>query len=279
TVFSVHVPRATHWDGASSGQRACPYQRRLANDQRADGGRGGGRTQRRGPPAPRLGGNRLPRRRARPLRGDRDHVHAVLVLDHRRHRGRVHRLRPRPHLPGAVEPGAPAHVGRGHRLRDLLRDPDHAAGVQLDLEKVAAGARCSTRSGSRPRSHQPASGPSDARANAACHDAASTTDANAIGTPTPIRESVDCWNPIAAPLLALPASSAAAVSDRPFHAIEIVPATTITATTTMRLLLATSAVSKSPPALASPIHRSGRSRLLSRSESRPAAIRENTAPT
>ena len=44
-------------------------------------------------------------------------------------------------------------------------------------------------------------------------------------------ESVVCWKPIAAPLRARPASSAAAVTDSPFQAIEIAPATTMTGIT------------------------------------------------
>ena len=53
------------------------------------------------------GRHRLPRHRPRPFRRDRDHVHAVHVLDHGRHRRRLHRLRVDPDLPGPVGPVHP----------------------------------------------------------------------------------------------------------------------------------------------------------------------------
>jgi hypothetical protein len=44
-----------------------------------------------------------------------------------------------------------------------------------------------------------------------------TTVANAIGATIAPADRNVCWSPIAAPLRARPAASAAAVNDRPFH--------------------------------------------------------------
>ena len=69
-----------------------------------------------------------------------------------------------------------------------------------------------------------------------------------------------------------PASSAAAVTERPFQAIEIAPAATITGRTTATGACVTTAVSNTPAPLASPIQRSGRMRACIASEIRPAEI-------
>ncbi len=168
-VLPVHVHRAADRHGAATGDRACADHRRLADDQRSHRDRGRGRSGR----ARRSAGDhsddgaapvdRRRQGRAATLAGIDFHDLAlgfsaalmimlmpftfsitdgiaagfiVYVVDSR--------------IPGRLGARAPAHVGVGNRVRDLLRDPDHAAGVQLDLGAVdgtplVAGARWSFR--------------------------------------------------------------------------------------------------------------------------------------
>ena len=87
--------------------------------------------------------------------------------------------------------------------------------------------------------------------------------------------------PIAAPLRARPASSAAAVNESPFHAIESAPATTsarITSATAGRRQRAPSSAAIAT-AIAKPICRSGPMRERTASDQRPAPMRSTVAPT
>ena len=161
-LLPVHVHRAADRDGSAAGHGTRPADRRVADDQRADRGRGGGRGGRDQPCRLRGVDDRAAdrtTRRQRKLAGvdfhdlalglsgrDRDHVHAVLVLDHGRDRSGVHRLRVHPRLPGRLEHRASADVGCRDRVRDLLRDPDHAAGVQLDLSPASSRAAATSAS-------------------------------------------------------------------------------------------------------------------------------------
>ena len=70
---------------------------------------------------------------------------------------------------------------------------------------------------------EPAIGKSAAITNAADHDPAETVAAKRGGPIIPEAERTVCCSPIAAPLLAAPASSATAVNASPFHAIDRPP--------------------------------------------------------
>ena len=72
---------------------------------------------------------------------------------------------------------------------------------------------------------RPASGTSAASRNATAHDVPDTVAAKTIGaSDRDRRDSTDCWKPIAAPLRAGPASSAAAVNASAFQPIDRPPA-------------------------------------------------------
>ena len=64
----------------------------------------------------------------------------------------------------------------------------------------------------------------------ACQDISRPTTANGIGNTAPTTNRMVCWKPGAAPLLAWPASSAAAVNARPFQLMLSVAAITRAAT-------------------------------------------------
>ena len=69
------------------------------------------------------------------------------------------------------------------------------------------------------------SGTNAANRNASAHDVPDTVAANTIGATIAMPDSTDCWKPIAAPLRAGPASSAAVVNARAFQPIDSPPAT------------------------------------------------------
>ena len=96
--------------------------------------------------------------------------------------------------------------------------------------------------------------------------------ANAGGTIAPAAESADCCMPSAAPLLRIPASSAAAVNESPFQAMAKPPATTNAVTTTAAGASSSATVSARETPLASPTRRSGRIRDPITSDQRPPPI-------
>ena len=143
--------------------------------------------------------------------------------------------------------------------RAHLRDPDHAAGA-AQLIPARATFRASA-SGKRPDGRErerrsPRRGLDDVREERG-RGRRSRRESSA-GNRSPRRFA-----------RARPALRPRSAS--PFHAIETAPATTMTVTTSESRLWASSAVASRPAALASPIQRSGLSRLPSWSESRPHA--------
>ena len=131
-VLPVHVLRPDHRHGAAAGDGACVDPRRLPDDDRLDRGGGGrrgqaGRTQARG--------HRLHRSRDRAWRSTDDHVHAVHVLHHGRHRHRLPGLRDRSGGTGPAERGASVHVDRVGRIPPVLPRAVPAGHVRLDLER------------------------------------------------------------------------------------------------------------------------------------------------
>ena len=112
--------------------------------------------------------------------------------------------------------------------------------------------RASGRSDSRP-----ASGTSAASRNASGHDVRDTVAAKTIGATIPIPESTDCWKPIAAPLRAAPASSAAAANASAFQPMDRPPATASAGTSSHSGPPASAATTTRQPATTTPTFRSG----------------------
>src|SRR5207248_5326690 len=197
---------------------------------------------------------------------------------------------------------ADAHLRRlADRRRRDRRDPDrgpacdgHADRPLRALRRPARGDRMATRGRDRaPRGRRrahaqalslrststPTSGNTAAIAKPAWYEAADTTAAKAGGTTAPAAARLVCCMPSAAPLRARPAISAAAVYERPFHAIAVPPATISAATRSVTGACTRTATTPRVTPLATPTVRSGLIREPTRSDQRPPPIRSAAAST